>query len=123
MYLKSRDVIHSVFFPNIRLKQDIMPGRTIPSWFEAIESNTKMVEVDGKKVWEDGWRLDGTNWVKDKNSIFDLVCTQYCGTRHSLMRGKLYVHDTKEDFLAWLTNANELQNIRQATPTSVNASP
>ena len=123
LYLRLRDVIHSVFFPNLRLKQDIMPGRVIPSWFEATETNTRPMDVDGKKVWQDGWRMEGDKWVQDKHSIFDLVCTQYCGTRHSLMRGRLFVHDSKEDFLAWLKNAHELSNVKQATPSSVSATP
>src|SRR3972149_3041184 len=32
--LKSKDVIHSFFSPNLRLKQDMVPGRAIPAWFE-----------------------------------------------------------------------------------------
>src|SRR5262249_52452170 len=30
LYLKTRDVIHSFFLPNMRLKQDALPGKTIP---------------------------------------------------------------------------------------------
>ncbi|MBI2987495.1 MAG: cytochrome c oxidase subunit II [Deltaproteobacteria bacterium] len=33
--LKSKDVIHSFFLPNLRLKQDAVPGREIVAWFEA----------------------------------------------------------------------------------------
>ena len=33
--LQSRDVIHSFFLPNVRLKQDAVPGREIRAWFEA----------------------------------------------------------------------------------------
>src|SRR5262249_7061623 len=35
LHFKTRDVGHSVFFPQLRLKQDALPGRTIPVWFEA----------------------------------------------------------------------------------------
>jgi cytochrome c oxidase subunit 2 len=98
IYLKTRDVGHSIFIPAIRVKQDSLPGRNIPLWFEATESNTKR---EGDR-WLDGYRPDGT---QDASYIWDMVCTQYCGSRHSLMRGKLYVHPTREDFLAWLKTA------------------
>lgn len=35
--LKSRDVLHSFFVPEFRLKQDAVPGMEIPVWFEATE--------------------------------------------------------------------------------------
>jgi cytochrome c oxidase subunit 2 len=94
-YLRTRDVGHAFFVPALRVKQDSLPGRTIPLWFEATESNTKR---EGDQ-WLDGYREDGT---QDTGHIWDLVCTQYCGSRHSQMRGKLFVHPTKDDFLAWL---------------------
>lgn len=99
MHLRTRDVIHAVFLPQIRLKQDALPGRTIPSWFEATEAN---------------YRLENGQWVEDRNRVFDLVCTQYCGSRHSMMRGKLYVHPTKDDFVAWLKSAAD--EYRKGTP-------
>lgn len=121
IHLKTRDVGHSLFFPNLRLKQDALPGRTIPVWFEAKEANTQFNPAS--KTWTDGWRQEGSQWVSDPHNVFDLVCTQYCGTRHSLMRGKLYVHPTKEDFLAWLKQAQELNNDKKGTPTAVAANP
>ena len=35
IHLQSSDVIHSFFLPNLRLKQDAVPGRDILVWFEA----------------------------------------------------------------------------------------
>ncbi len=92
VFLRTRDVGHAFFVPVLRVKQDSMPGRTIPLWFDANESNTKKVGNE--------WR--GGNGVNDPAYDWDLVCTQYCGSRHSMMRGKLFVHETKEDFLDWL---------------------
>jgi cytochrome c oxidase subunit II len=104
VYLRTRDVGHSFFVPSMRVKQDALPGRTIPLWFEPTEANTKRVG-DG---WQDGVREEAPGgWVDDSRYIWDLVCTQYCGSRHSLMRGKLYVHATKDDYLAWLKKAQE----------------
>ena len=33
--LKSQDVLHSFFLPNMRVKQDAVPGMKIPVWFRA----------------------------------------------------------------------------------------
>ena len=35
IYLKSTDVLHSFFLPQLRIKQDAVPGLTIPVWFDA----------------------------------------------------------------------------------------
>jgi cytochrome c oxidase subunit 2 len=40
LYLKTLDVLHSLYLPNLRLKQDALPGKTIPVWFKATDSNT-----------------------------------------------------------------------------------
>src|SRR5207249_2060802 len=90
VFLRTRDVGHAFFVPVLRVKQDSMPGRTIPLWFEATDSNTKKVGTE----WRDGFRADG---AEDPAAVWDLICTQYCGSRHSMMRGKVYVHPTRED--------------------------
>jgi cytochrome c oxidase subunit 2 len=100
VYLRTRDVGHSFFVPAMRVKQDALPGRTIPLWFQPTESNTRR---EGDR-WVDGYREDGT---QDSEFVWDLVCTQYCGSRHALMRGKLFVHPSREDFLAWLRQAQQ----------------
>ena len=69
--LRSRDVIHSFFVPNFRLKQDAVPGREIPVWFEATKA--------GK---------------------YEVPCAELCGFGHSGMKGWLYV-DTPEDYTTW----------------------
>ncbi len=69
--LKSRDVIHSFFLPQLRVKQDAVPGRDILVWFEAT-----------------------------KPGKYELPCAELCGFGHSGMRGWLYVH-TPEDYQKW----------------------
>ena len=69
--LKSRDVIHSFFVPQLRYKQDAVPGRDIPIWFK--------VTKPGK---------------------YEIPCAELCGFGHSGMRGWLYVH-TPEEYAAW----------------------
>ncbi len=69
--LESKDVIHSFFVRELRLKQDALPGRSWPGWF------TPTVE--------------GT---------YEIACTEICGASHTVMRGELIVHSA-ESWLAW----------------------
>ena len=69
--LSSKDVIHSFFLPNLRLKQDAVPGRTILVWFEAT-----------------------------KPGKYEIPCAELCGFAHSGMKGWLYVH-TPEEYAKW----------------------
>jgi cytochrome c oxidase subunit 2 len=71
IHLTSTDVIHSFFLPNLRLKQDAVPGRTILVWFEAT-----------------------------KPGKYELPCAELCGFGHSGMKGWLYVH-TPEEYAQW----------------------
>ncbi|MBI2881422.1 MAG: cytochrome c oxidase subunit II [Candidatus Tectomicrobia bacterium] len=70
--LLSEDVIHSFFLPNLRLKQDAVPGREIPSWFEATKPGT-----------------------------YEIPCAELCGFGHSGMKGKLIVHSA-DDYAKWV---------------------
>jgi cytochrome c oxidase subunit 2 len=48
IYLKTLDVLHSFYLPNLRLKQDALPGKTIPMWFRATLSNTVPSDLPGE---------------------------------------------------------------------------
>lgn len=107
IYLKTQDVLHSFYFPNLRLKQDALPGKTIPMWFRVTEANVKfdpttmkVVELNPKKT-EDRW---------------EFACAELCGARHYAMRGRLYVHDTRKSFEAWMAHAYSQQQSRDAEP-------
>jgi len=79
--LKSGDVLHSFFLPQMRIKQDAVPGLTIPVWFDS-----------------------------DTAGPFELVCAELCGWGHYKMRGKVYVHDTQADFQKWLDGIQQKQS-------------
>jgi cytochrome c oxidase subunit 2 len=64
LVMTSRDVIHSFFIPAFRVKQDVLPSRVTTLWFEATQTGE-----------------------------FDIFCTEYCGTEHSMMRGRVRVLD------------------------------
>lgn len=72
LVLKAKDVIHSLFLPNLRFKQDMVPGREIHGWFEAT-----------------------------KPGKYEMPCAELCGFGHSGMRGWLYVH-TPEEYQQWV---------------------
>jgi cytochrome c oxidase subunit II len=81
--LKSMDVLHSFFLPNLRVKQDAVPGSTIPMWFRATEKGT-----------------------------YDLVCAELCGWGHYKMKGRLTV-ESKEDYERWLAKTAQEQEASQ----------
>ncbi len=58
--MTSRDVIHSFYVPDFRIKQDVVPGRYTTVWFNVI--------APGRH---------------------EVLCTQYCGTYHSTMRAEI----------------------------------
>lgn len=69
--LKSKDVIHSFFLPNLRFKQDAVPGRDITAWFQA-----------------------------NKPGKYEIPCAELCGFGHSGMRGWLYVLN-QDEYRKW----------------------
>ena len=75
--LKSRDVIHSFFVPQFRLKQDAVPGMEIPVWFEATETGS-----------------------------YDLICAELCGWGHYKMAGKIHVLE-QDEYESWLAQRRE----------------
>jgi cytochrome c oxidase subunit 2 len=101
IYLKTQDVLHSFFLPNLRLKQDALPGKTIPVWFKVTESNTRFDRDKGT--------CDEPTNEKDR---WEITCAELCGGRHYAMRGKFYVHPDKADFEAWLKHEIAKQNSR-----------
>ena len=117
IYLKTQDVIHSFGLPNLRLMQDALPGKTIPMWFSATESNTE---------WNEATRR--CDEPDDASRRWEIACKELCGGGHYRMRGRLYVHPTYEDFVAWLNYHEKSQNSHEpeknpsaaATPVALN---
>jgi len=72
--LESRDVLHSLYIPAFRIKEDVVPG------------------VDNK-MWFIGQELGDYN----------ILCAEYCGDRHSYMMSKVYVVP-ETDYTIWLNN-------------------
>jgi len=70
--LHARDVIHSFWVPEFRVKQDAVPGYPTEMHFKTIRVGQ-----------------------------YRLICTEFCGVGHSEMYAKLFVM-TKPNFLAWV---------------------
>ena len=70
--ITSIDVLHSFYVPAFRIKVDAVKGMWTYAWFMA-----------------------------DEEGEFDIQCTEYCGTDHSAMVGKLRIV-SQEDYDNWL---------------------
>jgi cytochrome c oxidase subunit 2 len=62
LLITSRDVIHSFYVPELRVKQDALPGRYTQTWFNA-----------------------------DRPGRYQIFCAEYCGLSHSGMLAELVV--------------------------------
>lgn len=65
--LRSEDVIHSFYVPEMRLKQDAVPGMDIPAWFQATTTGQYVIG-----------------------------CAELCGIQHYSMDASFYVHTAAE---------------------------
>jgi cytochrome c oxidase subunit 2 len=109
MYLQTKDVIHSFYIPNLRLKQDALPGKIIPVWFKVTEYNTKYVgqnkkESEDPSEWKDSYDPTKGAFLDPDNNhsqVWELACAELCGWGHFKMRGKLFVHENEDDYKAW----------------------
>jgi len=82
--LASQDVIHSFFLPEFRIKQDVVPGRYTSLWLKA-----------------------------NKLGTFHLFCSEYCGTHHSAMTGRVIVMEPAA-YEAWLMHGETGPSLAQS---------
>lgn len=76
LIIESRDVLHSVWIPEFRIKQDAVPGRYTETWFNS--------KIEGQ---------------------FTMKCTEYCGTDHNAMWSTVIIQ-SKDEFDKWLEDAS-----------------
>ena len=79
LVMSSADVVHSLYVPQFRLKQDVVPGRF-----------TKM------------------SFVPVLAGEFAIECAEYCGTNHSLMSAKVVVHPDQQSWDRWSEEGNQV---------------
>jgi len=92
MYISSKDVIHSFSLPEMRVKQDAVPGMQIPIYF-----TPTMTSEDFLNKIKDSER-DGMG--------YEITCAQLCGNSHYRMRGFMTIHE-EDDYNAWLKEEAE----------------
>jgi len=73
LVMTSQDVIHSFSIPAFRVKQDVLPGRYTTLWFSATRPGE-----------------------------YHVFCTQYCGTSHSQMVGRVIAMEPAA-YASWLS--------------------
>src|SRR6478672_8315898 len=78
--LRSKDVIHSFFLPNFRMKQDAVPGMGIEVWF-----------------------------TPTTPGMYEIACAELCGLGHYRMRAFLTVEPSEDAFNKWLEEAAKQQ--------------
>lgn len=107
--LSSKDVIHSLFLPQMRVKQDAIPGMTIPVWFEPTRVTPPENSLPGCAATKTCW---------------EIACAQLCGITHYRMRGFYQVHD-EAGYQKWLAeNAPKVSTLPPPpAPTREPASP
>lgn len=84
LLMTSQDVIHSFFLPEFRIKQDVVPGRYTTEWFQP-----------------------------DKLGTYHLFCSEFCGTSHSHMVGRVVVMSVA-DYQNWLIQGNTGSTLAQS---------
>jgi cytochrome c oxidase subunit 2 len=90
--LSSLDVIHSFTLPELRVKQDAIPGMVIPVHFTATMTSDEFLKT--------------TIGTKREGKSLEVTCAQLCGLGHYRMRGFFTVHDD-EGYQAWLDEQAE----------------
>jgi cytochrome c oxidase subunit 2 len=75
--LEARDVIHSIWVPNLAGKKDLVPGYTTSFWFQA-----------------------------DTAGVYRGQCAEFCGTQHAKM-AMFIVAEPRAKFDAWVANQRE----------------
>ncbi len=77
LHMTSRDVIHSLYIPAFRVKEDVVPGMETQLWFQA-----------------------------DRVGTYRLFCAEYCGVGHSAMMSQVVVMPQAE-YQSWHQSAPE----------------
>jgi cytochrome c oxidase subunit II len=85
MLLRSIDVLHDFYVPEIRAKMDLVPGIVTYFWF-----------------------------TPTKTGEFEILCAAYCGLGHPQMRGKLVVEQEPE-YQAWLAAQQTFAQTRKSS--------
>jgi cytochrome c oxidase subunit 2 len=76
--LVALDVLHSLYVPAFRVKEDMVPGQEKVMWF-----------------------------IPGQEGSFELFCTEYCGLQHSYMHSRVKVM-AKEEYEEWINDSTAM---------------
>ena len=97
--LRSKEAIHGFNVPEFRVKQDAIPGLTIPVWFIPNVTTAEMRARTGNPKFQ-----------------YEIACAQLCGLGHYRMRGFVTVQ-TAEEFQKWMDDEQaKLKELDTAGP-------
>ena len=96
--LRSKEVIHSFGVPEFRVKQDAIPGLTIPIWFIPTITTADMRTRTGNPGFQ-----------------YEIACAQLCGLGHARMRGFVTVQAAPE-FQQWMEAESKSQAAAESDP-------
>jgi cytochrome c oxidase subunit 2 len=96
--LRSKDMIHSFGVPEFRVKQDAIPGLTIPIWFIPNVTTEEMRTRTGNPEFQ-----------------YEIACAQLCGLGHYRMRGFVTV-ESAEEFQKWMDGEEEKLKGQESNP-------
>ena len=88
--IRSRDVLHSVFIPHMRVKMDAVPGMPTRFWFHPDKTTEQMRNETG-----------------NQNFKYEIACTEVCGRGHFSMRMNLVVED-EDSWKKWCAEQKPL---------------
>mgnify|MGYP002700990222 CR=1 FL=1 len=89
VWLRSQDVLHDFYVPEVRAKMEFVPGEITYFWFTPTFPGN-----------------------------FEILCAEYCGIGHYNMRGQVVV-DTASDYEEWLSQQITFADVRTGGPVGV----
>ena len=92
LYISSKDVIHGFSLPEMRVKQDAVPGMQIPIYFTPTMTTEKFLK-----------QIEGT---AREGMGYEIACAQLCGNSHYRMRGFMTIHN-EDGYNKWLSDEAE----------------
>jgi cytochrome c oxidase subunit 2 len=116
---RSRDVIHSAYFPHFRAQMNCVPGMTTMLHFTPTFTTDEMRQQPDVIVL-----MEGINKARAKRGLkpevfnFILLCNKICGTSHYNMQMNVVV-DTQADYEKWLKTKKPFFNKAAATSVEI----
>jgi len=112
---RSRDVIHSAYFPHFRAQMNCVPGMTTMLHFTPIFTTAEMrQQTDVIALMEGINQARAKKGLKPEEFNYILLCNKICGNSHYNMQMSVIV-DTQEDYEKWVKSRKPFFNKETTT--------